>query len=135
MKLSICAILALGLIDIITVSDLRSLLFGFLRVNNNHKQVGKLHASQSILDRITLDYIDSMQEKPNRELHVYHTLYKAVLYSIVPQYVLLFVCLAVNKTLLLYFAGALFVIKVVINFIVSANLDTNHRSKFRKSRK
>lgn len=124
-----CAMLIL---DFVTINDLRKFLLDFLRVKKSRNNVNQVYATQSLRDKITLSFIKAHLKKYIKEYTTIHRIYMAVLYTLIPQYVIL----AVSNVLLgkksIYVVCFFAVVKLIICFLVRINVDSNRVSIYRK---
>lgn len=123
---------AMMLLDCVTISDLRKFLLDFLKVKKSRKNAERVYAAQSIREKIMLSFIKTNLEKYIKEFTVYHKIYIVVLYTLIPQYITIIVCnvfLGMKSVYALaFFAGT----KMIINFILWINTDSNRVSRYRK---
>ena len=82
---------AIVLFDVLIVSDARRLLLDFLIGQRNRKNARKIHSEQSFKNKIHMGYIQPMLKKNKEAFRKYHILYLAIIYSLIPQYIV--VCL------------------------------------------
>ena len=76
---------ALLLFDGIAIWELRELLRDFLIGARNRKSMQKIHAQQSLRQRITLGYIFPYLKRYQRDFRFFRGLYLAELLSLLPQ--------------------------------------------------
>ena len=76
---------ALLLFDGIAIWELRELLRDFLIGARNRKSMQKIHAQQSLWQRITLGYIFPYLKRYHRDFRFFRGLYLAELLSLLPQ--------------------------------------------------
>ncbi len=123
---------AMMLLDCVTISDLRKFLLDFLKVKKSRKNAKRVYDSQSIREKIMLSFIKANLEKYIKEFTVYHKIYIVVLYTLIPQYITIIACnifLGMKSVYALaFFAGT----KMIINFILWINTDSNRVSRYRK---
>ena len=81
----LACVFALLLIDGIAIWDLRELLRDFLIGARNRKSMQKIHAQQSLWQRITLGYIFPYLKRYHRDFRFFRGLYLAELLSLLPQ--------------------------------------------------
>ena len=91
--MKLCSIFLLILLDSSVIRDLRSFLWDFLMIRRNRGGMKKNLMKQSRKDRITLSYIEPLLKKNQKPYRIWHSLYLWVIYSLIPQYVLLLVAL------------------------------------------
>lgn len=119
-------------IDFITIRSLRKFLIDFLRIKKNKKSVGKIYAEQTPESKVTLSFIKPLLKTHASIFNRYQRLYLIILYSIVPQYLIIISCnvlLELRSTYVVIFFAA---IKLIIYFIVRFNTDANRASLYRK---
>ena len=124
-----CCLLA---VDLITIRILRKLLRDFLRSKKNKHALEQLHFSRSRKERISLSYIYPLLKRNQTAFSWYYKLYLAVLYTILPQYLiigLLYGSLGNSTIYAIFIFGG---IKIVIYFLVRGNFDANMVSIYRK---
>ena len=124
-----CAMLIL---DFVTINDLRKFLLDFLRVKKSRNNADQVYATQSLHDKITLSFIKAQLKIYIKEYTTFHRMYMAVLYTLIPQYVILIVSNILlgmkSMYVLCFFAG----VKLIICFLVRINVDSNRVSIYRK---
>ena len=84
-RIMLACVFALLLIDGIAIWDLRELLRDFLIGARNRKSMQKIHAQQSLRQRITLGYIFPYLKRYHRDFRFFRGLYLAELLSLLPQ--------------------------------------------------
>ena len=123
----------LCIIDLITISAARRFLFDFLIQQRNRKSVRKLHAKQQLKDRITLSYIVPLLTKNTSVCILYQKIYMIIIYTLVPQYIILLICNSLMKIKSLYvlivFASIKLVVAIIIRLHTNANLVSRYREK------
>ena len=126
-----CAMLIL---DFVTINDLRKFLLDFLSVKKSRNNADQVYATQSLRDKITLSFIKAHLKKYIKEYTTFHRMYMAVLYTLIPQYVILIVSnilLGVDSVFVFcFFAG----VKLIICFIVRMNVGSDRISIYRKNK-
>lgn len=123
---------AMLILDCVTISELRKFLLDFLRVKKSRKNANQLYASQSFRERITLSFIKTHLKKYIAEFTTFHRIYMAVLYTLIPQYMILIgsnVLMGKKSMYVLCFFAA---IKLIIGFWVWIHIDANRVSIYRK---
>ncbi len=123
---------ALLVLDFITIADLREFLTDFLVVKRNVKHAREIHRSQPLKDRITLNYIASNIKKYTKEFSAYHRIYLSVLYTLIPQYIILIICNCIWKMKSMYVVGVFAAVKLIICLIIRLNVDANRISIYRQ---
>ena len=104
--------LVIVLFDVRIVSDARRLLLDFLIGQRNRKNAKKIHSEQSFKDKIHMGYILPMLAKNKESFKKYHVLYLAVIYSLIPQYIALWLFNYLVPSLSLCLVGLLFLIRI-----------------------
>ena len=129
-KLLLVSDFALLLFDWIVIWDLRELLRDFLIGARNRKSMQKIHAQQSLWERITLGYIFPYLKRYHRDFRFFRGLYLAELISLLPQAtVLLWLQLRGYpswKTVLYIFLG----IKTCLCLFLRLQQDAQRRTKY-----
>ena len=128
------SIFGLMVFDIAVISWLRSFLIDFLRAKRNKKSTRKIHTSQPMMSRITLNYIKPLLVKYTSEFASWHRLYLGVLYTLIPQYAILILCNLLFETSSLYVLGLFGFIKLVVIIIIRLNCNSNRESIYVKKR-
>lgn len=124
-----CAMLIL---DFVTINDLRKFLLDFLRVKKSRHNANQVYATQSLRDKIMLSFIKAYLKKYIKEFTTFHRMYMVVIYTLIPQYVILIVSnflLGMKSMYVLSFFAA---VKLVICFFVRINVDSNRVSIYRE---
>ena len=123
--------IGLILLDCILLVELRKLVYSFLLSKRNIRGAKKIHKSQLMIDKITLAYI-SDHTIYKKQFCFFQRLWVVNMFGIVPQYIMI---LTINifwpnivAIILLIFVG----IKILMNFIVRNNFNSNRISKFDK---
>lgn len=126
----LCDIL-LVLMDCITVFSLRDFLIDFLIGVRNRKNAKKIHAQQTLKRRITLSYIKPLLKRHITAFTVHHLIYMIVITTLIPQYMIVFVCnfiYGIDSRYIIYFVVG---IKGLVNLIVRLQCDSNRISMYR----
>jgi len=124
-----CAMLIL---DFVAINSLRKFLLDFLRVKKSRNYANQLYATQSLRDKIMLSFIKAHLKKYIKEFATFHRMYMVVIYTLIPQYLVLIASnflLGMKSMYVLYFFA---VVKLVICFLVRINVDSNRVSIYRK---
>ena len=124
-----CAMLVL---DLVTISELRRFLLDFLRVKKSRKSTNRIYNTHPMKERITLSFIKDHLKKYLSEFTRYHKLYLAVIYTIIPQYIILSICNVLMGMKSIYVLGVFACFKLSISFIVRIHTDANRVSVYRK---
>ena len=129
-RIMLACVFALLLIDGIAIWDLRELLRDFLIGARNRKSMQKIHAQQSLWQRITLGYIFPYLKRYHRDFRFFRGLYLAELLSLLPQAAaLLWLQLSGYpswKTVLYIFLG----IKACLFLFLRLQQDAQRRTKY-----
>lgn len=130
--LRVIILLDLGLLilDCVTVSELRHFILDFLPVKK--KKSEKAYINQSLWDKIKLSYIQVHLRKHVKEFGIWHRIYLMVLYTLLPQYIILIGCniLLGEKSLNVLCLFAL--IKLCVSIGIYMHTDSNRVSVYRK---
>ena len=118
--------------DILILSDGRRVLFDFLIGRRNRKSAKKIHGEQTDWDRLTMNYIEPMLKKHKKEFHRFHVLYKVLLYSLVPRFVVLGLVHILFTNAVWYVYGSYFAIQIGISAVYRIVLGANRRSVYAK---
>jgi len=119
--------------DLVTISSLRDFLLDFLRVKKSKNDAKRLYNMQTIRERITLSFIKENLERYVKEFTRFHWIYKAVLYTIIPQYIILIVCNILLEMKSMYVLSFFALLKLIVFLMVRVNIDANRVSKYRKN--
>ena len=123
---------ALLILDCVTISELRKFLLDFLRVKKSRKKTDQLYISQSLCEKVTLSFIKMHLKKYTMEFTTFHRIYMVVIYTLIPQYIILIVSnvlIGIKSMYVLCFFAA---VKLAIGFLVRINVDSNRVSIYRK---
>ena len=123
---------AMMILDLVTIIGLRRFLLDFLRVKKNRNNVNTIYANQSLYNKITLSFIKEHLKNYIKAYKVFHKLYLGVIYTIIPQYMILVVCNILMGLHSVYVLGFFAIVKIVICFIIRINVDSNRISIYRK---
>ncbi len=121
-------------LDSIVITDLRRFLFNFLIGWRNRKFVNKLHKQQPLIQRITLAYLEPYLKQYVKEFRRYQKLYVLVLYTLVPQYVILIICNLVMGAKSMYVLAGFALIKLMIALVIRFQTDSSLVSRYRKKK-
>ena len=124
-----CAMLIL---DLVTISDLREFLLDFLRVKKSRKNANRVYKMQTLREKITLAFIKEHLKEYIAEFTAYHKVYMAVLFTLIPQYIIIIVCNILLEMKSIFVIAFFAVAKLIISFVVRINTDSNRISIFRK---
>jgi len=120
------------ILDFVAINSLRKFLLDFLRVKKSRNYANQLYATQSLRDKIMLSFIKAHLKKYIKEFATFHRMYMVVIYTLIPQYLVLIASnflLGMKSMYVLYFFA---VVKLVICFLVRINVDSNRVSIYRK---
>jgi len=129
-----------GLYGLLIISDFlifrtwRRFLFDFLAVRRSNS-LAKMLAEQSIKDRITLDFIFPLLKKNKETFSAYHAVYKMLLYTMIPVYIVVAVChlfMGFQSEYVFYVVAG---VKIFFASIVRVQQDGSHNSKYRSYRR
>lgn len=120
------------ILDLITIYDLRDFLLDFIRVKKNTNPV---RATQSLRDKIMLSFIKAHLKKYIKEFTTFHRMYMAVIYTLIPQYIIIIVSNVLLGMKSMYVVCFFAVVKLIICFLVRINVDSNRFSIYSKNRK
>lgn len=123
-----CAMLVL---DIVTIADLRKFLIDFLFVKRSKKEAYRIFQDQTTIQKITLNFIKQHLKKYIREFLFYHRIYRVVLCTLVPQYILILLSNYLLQLKSLYVLGLFALLKLAVCVIVRMNVDSNRISIYR----
>lgn len=120
------------ILDLVTISDLRKFLLDFLRVDKSRNNAGHIYATQSLSNKIMLSFIKEHLKKYTKEFSRFHRIYKVVIYTLLPQYVVIIACNIFLEMQSMYVLCFFAVVKLCICFFVRMNVDSNRVSIYRK---
>ena len=121
--------------DAALISFLRKFLIDFLRVDNSKNVARRAYRSQPVRNRITLSFIKSYLKTNIAVCIRYQRLYITILYTLVPQYVIIVASNFILGMNSLYVVGFFEVVKLPLLLLVRMNLDSNKVSLYRKYKK
>ena len=122
----------LALVDCIVIRELRSFLWDFLMIRNTRDRMKRNLMKQSRKDRITLSYIEPLLKKNQKPFRWWHGLYLCVIYSLIPQYVFVFIIGIVFTKWYVSTVILFGIIKILIYYAVRINMDASSVSKYSK---
>ena len=122
----------LCIIDFIVIIDMRRFLFDFLIGCKNRKSAQHLHMQQSFKDKLSLSYILPVLKHNARVFKRYQKLYMTVVYTLLPQYVILLACNSMMGMKSICILAVFALLKLVIAFIIRIQTDSNLVSRYRK---
>jgi len=119
------------LLDIILFVTFRNLMFSFLLSKRNPKSAREIHLSQDRSNRFTFNYVKK-HAVYKKEFHFFHKFYIANLYFTPFQYlsVIIFNFISLKITFLLQ--AVFCIIKLICNFILRTQQNSNRIFKFDK---
>ena len=109
--------ICLLLLDILSLLDLRKLLYSFLLSKRNLKGARKIYKEQTVKNKILLSYIKQYAIY-TKEFIFFKRLYIVWLFSLVPQYVILLIVNMFSQLATMILLCVCFVIKLIIVFVV-----------------
>ena len=119
-------------LDLVTIGDLRKFLLDFLKVKKSRKKADDVYSIQPLREKITLSFIKAHLKKYVKEFTLYHRIYMAVLFTLVPQYAIIVtgnILMGIKSIFLLVFFA---VLKLLICLLVRINVDSNRVSIYRE---
>ena len=122
----------LMLLDVTVIQWLRCFLWDFLMIRRNREGMKRNLMKQSPKDRITLSYIEPLLKKYQKPFRVWHRIYLCLIYSLIPQYVLLLIVGIVLGKWFVYVVVPLCLVKMTVGLLVRHNMDANLVSKYSK---
>ena len=123
------------LMDIIVISDARRLLLDFLVGQRNRKNAKKIHAEQSFSDRVKMGYILPMLKKNTGAFRKDHSLYLAILYSLIPQYITIVLFHIFVPSVIWYVFGVFLAIKLLLTIFYTLELGPQKMSVYAQKKK
>lgn len=120
------------ILDFVAISDLRKFLLDFLRVKRSRSNSDHIYAIQPLRDKITLSFIKPHLKKYLKEFTTFHRMYMGVIYTLIPQYVILMVSNVLMGMKSMYVLCFFAVVKLIVCFLVRVNVDSNRVSIYRK---
>lgn len=122
------------LIDSLTVDILRWFLRDFLIGQRNRKSARKIYEAQSPKDRFTLGFIRNHLTRYQKDFKIYHRIYMAELYSLIPQFIIAILCNILLWEKSIYVTGGFIVVKMLLNASIRVQMDGSKRSKYRRGK-
>lgn len=123
---------AMILLDFITISELRKFLLDFLRVKKSSNNAERIYAAQSIREKMMLSFIQAHLKNYTKEFSAFHRLYKTVIITLIPQYLILIVCNILLGLKSMYVLCFFAIVKILVCLLVRINVDSNRVSVYRK---
>ena len=130
-KLLIIFYLMLLLLDTILFITFRDLMFSFLLSKRNKKGAKKIHQSQDRSNRFTFDYVRE-HAVYKKEFHFFHNFYMANLYFTPFQYLLMIILNFISLKATFIFQIIFCITKLICNFILWSQQNSNRIFKFDK---
>ena len=112
-------------LEAVCLSDLQTIVYGFLLSKRNDKTARKIHQQQSKKDRFTLSYIKNHTIYP-KQFRRFYKLRLFYIYSLVPQYILIGVTVFCFN--ILWIANLIIFSKIVIFSLIGMLFIYNKRS-------
>lgn len=119
-------------LDLVTIGDLRKFLLDFLKIKNNRKKADDVYSIQPIREKITLSFIKLHLKKYVKEFTIFHRIYLAVLFTIIPQYAIIITGNILMGMESLYLLAFFAILKLLICLLVRINVDSNRVSIYRE---
>ena len=128
----ILLLIALLLLDGVVISDARRLLMDFLIGQRNRKNARKIHAQQTLRDRITLRYIKTMLKKYRSAFEKFYLLYMVLLVTLLPQYAAAIASCVVLGDSARYVLYGFLIVKALLAVFYRLQFDSLHISVYAK---
>ena len=125
----------LVMLDKVVIGDARRLLLDFLIGQRNRKNAKAIHAEQSFADRVKMGYILPMLKKYKADFQKYHTLYLVILYSLIPQYIIIVLFHVFAPGIIWYVFGTFLVIKFLLVIFYTLELGPLKMSVYAQKKK
>ena len=132
MRVIVYSVFDMLLLDTITIADLRKFILEFLRQKKNRKHAERIYSAQSPKEKILLSFVKANLERNIAVFTVYHRIYLAVLFTLIPQYAIIIASNAFMGLKSLYVLMFFAAVKLIINFVVWINTDSNRVSRYRE---
>jgi len=123
------------LLDIILISDARRLLLDFLFGQRNRKNAKTIHGEQRFADKLHMGYIQPMLKKYASTFKKYHNLYLVILYSLIPQYIVIVLLHIFMPSIILYVFAVFLGIKFLLAIFYRLELGPNRMSVYAQKKK
>lgn len=123
-------IIVLFLLDFLVIISMRDLLFDFMIGESNRKKTKKSLCQQGVKEKLFLNYIAKNLKSNIKDFKFYHTIYIAIIITLIPQDILLLLCSMFfqNQAKILFL---LFItVKASICIINRLQVDSLLRSKY-----
>ena len=130
-ELLILFYLTLLLLDTDLFITFRDLMFSFLLSKRNQKGAKKIHQSQDRSNRFTFDYVRE-HAVYKKEFHFFHNFYMAYLYFTPFQYLLMIILNFISLKATFIFQIIFCITKLICNFILWSQQNSNRIFKFDK---
>ena len=127
-KIFYLAYIILFLIDALVIRDARRLLLDFLIGQRNRKNAKTIHEEQNFTDQLHMGYIQPMLKKYASTFKKYHTLYLVILYSLIPQYIVIVLLHILIPSIILYVFAVFLGIKFLLAIFYILELGPNRMS-------
>lgn len=131
----ILAYFVMPILDAIIISDARHILLDFLIGQRNRKNANKIHAEQSFADKVKMGYIQPMLKKNASTFKKYHILYLSILYSLLPQYIVMALFHVFASDIMWYPLGFFGIIKILLGIFYWLELGPNKMSVYAQKKK
>ena len=123
-----------ALFDLIIISDARRLLLDFLIGQRNRKRAMEIHSEQPFKSRVNMGYIHPMLKNHQSTFKNYHTLYLAILYSLVPQYAAIVLVHFFIPNIFKYIMGLYLIVRLLIAAFYRLSLGPERISVYAKKK-
>jgi len=130
-KFLLIVFVTLFIVDSILICISRELVLSFFISRGNRKRKKLLHSKQSLLNRVSLNYIRPMLRKNLYYFDAFHRLYLVLIIIFIPQYILLLFLLFLVRKVVLISLLLLSVVKMVLLIIVRCQFDSHWISKYK----
>lgn len=122
------------LADAIAVDILRQFLRDFLIGQRNPKSARKIYEAQSPKDRFTLGFIKNHLTRYQKDFKIYHGIYMAELYSLIPQFIIIILCNILLWEKSIYVTGGFIAVKMFLFAAIRVQMDSSMRSIYRRGK-
>lgn len=120
--------------DLVAVDILRWFLRDFLIGQRNRKSARKIYEAQSPKDRFTLGFIKNHLTRYQKEFKIYHGIYMAELYSLIPQFIIVLLCNILLWEKSIYVTGGFIAVKTLLYASIRVQMDSSMRSIYRRGK-
>lgn len=120
--------------DALTINILRQFLRDFLIGQRNRKSARKIYEAQSPKDRFTLGFIKNHLTRYQKDFKIYHGIYMAELYSLIPQFIIVILCNILLWEKSIYVTGGFIAVKMLLFASIRVQMDGSWCSKYRRGK-